>query len=125
MGRPVYVNDEAEAVAAIRRLGPANRTSVVVEDPGRPIPADAVVSGSARITRDDPEHVEIETDSSGPAYLVLADTFDPGWSATVDGRDVPIRPAWLTFRAVLIPGGRHTVVFRYRPAGFDPTGLAS
>jgi hypothetical protein len=48
----------------------------------------------------------------------LTDTHDPGWSATVDGRPVPIRPAWLTFRAVALGPGRHLVAFRYEPAGF-------
>jgi hypothetical protein len=122
-GSPVYAADEAAAVAAVDRLGKEVRNRLVVEDPDRPLPPDAEVSGSARITRDDPEHVEVETDSPGPAYLVLADTFDPGWSAEVDGRPASIRPAWIAFRAVYLPEGRHRVTFRYRPAGFA-AGLA-
>src|SRR5262249_31200802 len=49
---------------------------------------------------------------------VLADTFDPGWSATDNGRPAPIRPAYVAFRAVYLAAGHHTVVFSYRPAGF-------
>ncbi len=60
----------------------------------------------------------IETDAATPAYLVLGDTFDPGWSATVDGRPVPIWPAYIAFRAVYLLQGTHTVIFTYRPAGF-------
>jgi hypothetical protein len=122
-GRPAYADDQRQAMSALDRLGPELRDRLVVEDPDRPLAPDAVADGSARVTVDEPERVEVETDSKGPAYLVLSDTFDPGWSATVDGRDRPIRPAYVAFRAVFAPEGRHRVVFRYRPAGFLP-GLA-
>jgi len=118
MGRPVYADDERAAADALDRLGPEVRDRLVVEDPTRPLPEGAAASGSARIGRDDPEHVEVTTDAVTPAYLVLADTYDPGWSAAIDGRPAPIRPAYLTFRAVYLTAGRHRVVFRYRPAGF-------
>jgi hypothetical protein len=119
LGRPVYAADERQAMAAMNRLGEALREQVVVEDPDQPLPAGTEVSGRARIVDEVPERVEIETDAPAPAYLVLSDTFDPGWSATVDGRPAPIRPAYVAFRAVFLTGGRHTVVFSYRPAGLE------
>ncbi|MGE3820719.1 MAG: YfhO family protein [Isosphaeraceae bacterium] len=123
VGRPFYARDEADAIAAIDLLGPRIGERLVVEDPDRPLPETASPTGVARITVDDPEHVVVETDSTDPAYLALADTFDPGWSATIDGTPAPIRPAWLTFRAVFLAPGSHRVEFRYRPAGFL-TGLS-
>jgi hypothetical protein len=121
-GAPEYVRDERGAVEALRRLGGSARDRLIIEDPDRPLPADARVSGTARITTDMPERVVVETDSADPSYLVLSDAYDPGWSATVDGRPVPIRPAYVAFRAVYLPTGPHSVVFTYRPAGFR-TGL--
>lgn len=118
VGLPLYAKDEADAIAAIDRLGEAIHDRLVVEDPDRPIPETTSASGDATIKVDDPERVVVETDSRAPAYLVLADTFDPGWSATIDGAPAPIRPAWLTYRAVSLKEGRHLVEFRYRPAGF-------
>jgi hypothetical protein len=118
MGRPVYAAGEEAAIASLDRLGASARDRLVVEDPTRPLAAEALASGNATITRDLPEHVVVRTDSPGPAYLVLADTYDPGWTATVDGRPAPIRPAFVAFRAVFLTRGPHTVVFRYRPAGF-------
>jgi hypothetical protein len=123
VGRPIYAAGEAEATAAVRHLGVLVRNRLVVEDPDRPLPEDAEASGRAAIVRDLPERIEVAVDAETDAYLTLADCFDPGWSATLDGRPVPIRPAWITFRAVFVPRGPHTVVFRYRPAGFD-RGLA-
>ncbi|MDR3639449.1 MAG: YfhO family protein [Isosphaeraceae bacterium] len=123
MGRPVYVADQEAAGAALEELGPLARERLVVEDPDRPLAETTEVQGNARITRDEPEHVAVETDAEGAAYLVLADTFDPGWSATLDGRPVPIRPAFAAFRAVALPAGKHTISFSYVPEGFQ-LGLA-
>jgi len=121
VGRPSYVADRRAAARAIRRVDPRER--LVVEDPDRPLAAEAAPAGRATILRDEPERVEVETDSAAPAYLFLADTYDPGWSATVDGHPAPIRPAQVAFRAVYLPPGGHIVAFAYRPAGFR-AGLA-
>lgn len=123
MGLPAYASGEDEAVELLGRLGPEIRRRVVVEDPDRPLSADAEAVGTAVIVSEIPERVVVRTSSDGPSYLVLADTFDPGWSATVDGEPAPIRPAFVNFRAVYLTAGGHEVVFRYRPAGFG-LGLA-
>ena len=125
MGRPVYVGDEAEAAAALDRLGPEIRDRLIVEDPERRMPKDTTPEGTARIVVDLPERVEVEAELAGssPAYLVLADTFDPGWSCTVDGEDRRICPAFAAFRAVGIAPGKHRLVFTYEPAGWR-VGLA-
>lgn len=120
LGRPAYAENEAEAFSTLTRLKEDGRERVIVEDPDRPLAEDARAEGTATIVVDEPERVEVETASGGPSYLFLADTFDPGWSATVDGRPAPVRPAQVTFRAVYLPGGSHRVVFTYRPAGFLP-----
>ena len=73
-------------------------------------------AGRAAVRRYDPHLVEVEVEASAPAWLFLADTFDPGWSATVDGQARPIRLANAMFRAVAVPAGRHVVAFRYTPA---------
>ena len=122
VGRPVYAADRRAAARLIRQFDPRER--LVVEDPDRPLAPEATPVGRATILRDEPERVEVETESAAPAYLFLADTFDPGWSATVDGHPAQIRPAQVAFRAVYLPPGGHVVAFAYRPAGFR-LGLAS
>ncbi len=117
LGQPVYASNEREAAGHLARLGPAATDRIVVEDADRPLAPDQTVQGTARIEREEPERVEIRTISQGPAYLFLADTYDPGWSATLDGKPVPVRPAYVAFRAVLVPAGEHQVVFSYRPVG--------
>lgn len=46
-------------------------------------------------------------------HLVLLDSFDPGWSATVDGEPAPVVRAWGVYRAVRLAPGVHTVEFHY------------
>jgi hypothetical protein len=117
-GRPFYAEDEDQAFATLVRLGAQLRDRLVVEDPLRPLKADASDSGTATIVEDLPERLVVSIDSAAPAYLVVTDSFDPGWSATLDGQPAPIRPAYVAFRAVYTPEGKHTIVFSYRPAGF-------
>ena len=119
VGKPKYVDNRLSAIAALKLGGASLQDHLVVEDPDRPLAVNAEVTGKARIVEEVPERVVVETDASMPSYLVLSDTFDPGWSAMVDGRPAPIRPAYVAFRAVYLPEGTHRVVFSYRPAGFE------
>jgi hypothetical protein len=78
----------------------------------------------ARRLEDTPNRVALEVETSAPGYLVLADTWYPGWSATVDGHTVPVQRANIAFRAVALPEpGKHRVVFSYYPVGLN-AGLA-
>jgi hypothetical protein len=62
----------------------------------------------------------IETESTGPGWLVVADTYDPGWTATIDGRPATIHPANLAQRGIAIPSaGSFRVEMSYTPAGFE------
>jgi hypothetical protein len=67
--------------------------------------------------------VELEADG----WLVLADTYYPGWKCSVDGRSVVIEAAHDVFRAVRVSQGRHVVEFDYRPKSirFGLIGSAS
>ena len=72
----------------------------------------------ARIVADRGEAVTIQVPNGPAGRLVLADTYYPGWSATVDGRAVAIGRAGGMLRAVDVPAGSHQVVFSYQPASF-------
>ena len=46
--------------------------------------------------------------------LVIADPFYPGWTATLDGKPVPILRANFAFQAVPVTAGRHELRLAYR-----------
>jgi hypothetical protein len=83
---------------------------------------------AARILQDDPAEMLVETAADFDGWLVVADTYFPGWVAEVDGVAAVIEPAYGVFRAVRVPPGPHRVRFRYRPAswrwGSTVSGLA-
>jgi hypothetical protein len=79
-------------------------------DPGGPGVA------PARVTLDQNERVELEVTARRPGYLILDDTYYPGWSAAVDGHSASILLANDYFRAVRVGAGRHRITFSYRPA---------
>ena len=96
-------------------------------DPSRSVllpglPASAVLGtprySAARIVREDPVDLQVETAADFDGWLVLADTFYPGWEAEVDGAAAAIEPAYGLFRAVRVPAGAHRVRFRYRPSSW-------
>jgi hypothetical protein len=58
----------------------------------------------------------LSADSAG--WLLLADTWYPGWQAFVDGEGQPIYRANYLFRAVPVGAGEHELVFTYRPTSF-------
>ncbi len=64
------------------------------------------------------DRVEVGVDTPQRGLLVLADTWYPGWKATLDGRPLPIHPVDSMFRGVMVPKGQHTVVFYYAPRTF-------
>jgi hypothetical protein len=64
----------------------------------------------------DAEQIQLAVTLDAPGYLVLTDTYYPGWTAKVDGRAATILRADLYFRAIALEAGDHEVTFRFRPA---------
>jgi len=65
-----------------------------------------------------PNLVEIKIETNNNGYLVLTDTFYPGWKAYIDGEETKIYPTDIAFRGIFVPKGKHDIVFRYKPESF-------
>jgi hypothetical protein len=72
----------------------------------------------ATLVRDAAEEIRIECHLDEPGWLLLTDTFYPGWVARVDGAEVPIQRANIYFRAVPLEAGSHQVELTYQPLLF-------
>lgn len=62
---------------------------------------------------DNSDNLTVQVTTTHPAWLVLADAYYPGWSASVDGEATDIQQANLAFRAIQVPAGAHEVRFEY------------
>ena len=99
--------------------------SFVEGDADLPATAERPSRGAAAvIVRDEPGVVELDVTAVAPGLVVLADTFVPGWEATVDGTPTPILATNHLFRGVRVASGRHGVHFVYRPGLGGPLTLS-
>ncbi len=115
VARARCLSDE-ETLRLIRERKVDFRREVILA--GCAIPAetgDATSPTTAVIEHYSPQHVKIAATSDHAGYLVLTDTWFPGWIARVDGREAPVERADYAFRAVKLAPGRHDVQFHYRP----------
>jgi len=75
-------------------------------------------SATAKVVNLSDTQVEVTTNSSSPAFLVLSDVYYPGWKATVDGKNVHLFQTDYVLRGVLVPSGKHIVKFDFKPLSF-------
>ncbi|MDO8603300.1 MAG: YfhO family protein [Candidatus Omnitrophota bacterium] len=73
---------------------------------------------SVNISKYESNYVEIKAESSAPKFLVLSDTYYPGWKVYVDGKADKIYRADYILRAVYLKPGKHIVKFTYDPFSF-------
>jgi hypothetical protein len=87
---------------------------IVLEDPAAPRPTAGDDGGSeVEIVAHHDERVVVRVRSERDGYLRLADPYDAGWRAHVDGAPAPVFVADHYLRAVYVAAGEHEVVFTY------------
>src|SRR6185436_2424139 len=102
----------AEAIELAEAPGFLQTGGVAVEG------ADAETSGATgRIVRavEFASHLEFTVEADRPTFLVVRDSFAPGWQAWVAGAPAPILRADGRHRAVPVPAGTSRVELAYRP----------
>lgn len=67
--------------------------------------------------------LSLQTETFNPGLLVLARTYYPGWSATINDRPAEVLRANGGFQALALPAGNSAVELRFRPASVYGGGL--
>ena len=115
---PRHVEYLPEAKERIRRLTSDEfdgRATAYVESP---VDLPNPIIGRAEISSEVPTRITVSVHMETSGLVVLADLFDAGWRAYLQGQPVPIFRANHAVRGVIVPAGDAVLEFRYRPAGF-------
>lgn len=110
--RAVPVADSQEA---INRLlgGEVNAQTAIAVEGGQAL--DGPGTAQVEVLADESERIAARVRLDAPGYLVLSDTYYPGWRAEVDGEPAPILRANGFIRAVYLDAGEYTVEFVFAP----------
>jgi len=110
------------ASAALDALPQVPAATIVLEEH----PSFAAMPGPSvpvRVVRFDVNEVQLRLDAPRPGLVYCSEARMSGWTATLDGREIPIVAADYAFRAVEVPQGTHAIRLRYRAPGLT-AGLA-
>jgi hypothetical protein len=125
--RDAAVVDDAAAFRALaeRSFDPEARALVAPGAGTLPAPRPPRGYAVAKVTRDEPETLEVESATSDPAVLVVTRAWDSGWEARLDGVPVALRRCDLALMAVAVPAGEHRLRLSYRPLAWRVGSLVS
>lgn len=76
--------------------------------------------GKMTRTQSIPDDLIYQTSNEGVGFLVISEVYyeGPGWTATIDGEEVPIIRANFLLRAVKVPAGEHEVRLTFKPKSY-------
>jgi hypothetical protein len=110
-------------------LKDADTAFAAVTDPAFSPARDAIVEGGSPavgtaghvkvLGPTTPGYHRFRTSSRGSGYLVVSETWYPGWRALIDGHPAEVTRVNYAFVGVQVPRGTHAIELWYRPVGFD------
>ena len=112
--------DAPERVSLLTEMYFDPRELAVVETP---LDLPSAIRGYAEIQSEIPTRVVLSAEMETAGLVVLGDRWDAGWSATIDGESVDVLRVNHVLRGVVVPPGRHEIVYSFRPVTLS-TGAA-
>ncbi|HVW11515.1 MAG TPA: YfhO family protein [Bryobacteraceae bacterium] len=82
----------------------------------------ASVPASVHYSRPAPGEIRLQSSNPQPGFVYVLESFDPGWTAAVDGAPVAVLPANGFAIAIPVPPGAHDIRLIYQTPG-RKTGL--
>jgi hypothetical protein len=115
----VTAGSKSEVFAVLNSPSFNPRHQAILEKTPSSLPLKSDTS-SAQITSFGAHEITLETFSDKTALLVLSEVYYPnGWRAYIDGQETEIYKTNYILRSVIVPEGKHNVVFRYHSATYQ------
>jgi hypothetical protein len=122
------VLDQGKMIPTITSKGFNPRKEVLLEEEpkwkiihgssGGPGKSHLSLQDRVEFTSESNNRLSLLVKAKGDAFLVLSDTYFPGWRVFIDGKEEKIYRADYNFRAVPLGAGTHHVEFIYDPLSF-------
>ncbi|NLF51799.1 MAG: YfhO family protein [Leptolinea sp.] len=107
--RKAAAEDKLDTFLMVEGAIPALETCVISEDTGSQVLETKIYSAR--------KNFEV-IDNPEPGWLVISDTWYPGWKAEIDGKPTEVLRSNYVFQSVEVPAGNHRIELVY-----DPTSL--
>lgn len=114
----VYASSAQEAYDFVDQPN-INYSEIAVVETNKNITIKSDTSASVTITNYTGQEISLRTNRSTPGFLVLSEIYYPaGWSATLDGKEIPIHKTNYVLRGLEVPQGNHQIELRFEPKSF-------
>jgi hypothetical protein len=125
MADSVVASTPEEALALLSSVEFDIDTQVILENGSQTQGSEGDAGAILAVSEPGPNSISISVEMQTDGWLVLADTWYPGWKARLDGSLVEIHRANYLFRGVTVPEGQHTIEFFYQPRSFGMGSVIS
>jgi hypothetical protein len=106
-----------QEISSVTSAGFDARRDAVVRNDELGGAAPAAGGGTVRVVSETNARVALRASLARDALVVLDDTWAPGWTVRVDGAPAPALRTDVVLRGVVVPAGRHQIVWSYTVPG--------
>ena len=123
VGSVSYASDPQQALNMIQHIDPSK--IAVIEGGGKPQILSPNPLSSIQSEEYRPGFMRLRVYTTGPQFLVIDESYYPGWRAQVDGKEEDIYRVDYLFQGLFIDPGIHEVVFTFQPRSLYQGALIS
>ena len=116
-------NKEIDAIKTLNLRHEAVADKKFQADLGEALPQQS--TSVVKLEKYEPNELTYNVKSDKGGIVVFSEIYYPGWTATVDGNEVPVGRVNYVLRAINIKAGNHTVTLSFKPQSVKNTETAA